>query len=323
MIEGPDPRIGMVLHSRYQILQRLAEGAMAVVYRGERVRLHRPVAIKFLHESYASSEDGMRRFEREAMAMSQLAHPNCVSVTDFGLDEGAPYLVMDFIDGQSLREALRIAQRMRPARALDITRQILAGLAHAHAHGIIHRDIKPENILVASVEGHGERVSILDFGLAKLRNENSVTTGLAVGTPSYMSPEQTMGERVDERVDVYATGIILYELLVGKKPFMADSPFDIMRMQREQAPPPLAIAAPDLKASPELEALIGKALAKRREARFPSAAAFGAALDAVPEAQRRGASRPPVAARKRGGLLIAVGLLVIAAVVAAVILGQG
>jgi eukaryotic-like serine/threonine-protein kinase len=320
MIEGPDSRIGMVLHSRYQILQRLAEGAMAVVYRGERVRLRRPVAIKFLHESYASSEDGMRRFEREAMAMSQLAHPNCVSVTDFGLDQGAPYLVMDFIDGQSLREVLRIEQRMRPARALDVARQILAGLAHAHGHGIIHRDIKPENILLSTVEGHGEQVSILDFGLAKLRNENSVTTGLAVGTPSYMSPEQTLGERVDERVDVYATGIILYELLVGKKPFMADSPFDIMRMQREQTAPPLAIAAPDLRASPELEALIARALAKRRESRFPSAAAFGAALDAVPEAQR-GPKRAQSTAGRRSGILIAVAVL-IAAVIAAVILSQ-
>jgi len=322
MIEGPDPRIGMLLHSRYQILQRLAEGAMAVVYRGERVRLRRPVAIKFLHESYAATEDGLRRFEREAMAMSQLAHPNCVSVTDFGLDQGAPYLVMDFIEGQSLREVLRIAQRLRPARALDITRQLLAGLAHAHAHGIIHRDIKPENILVSSVEGHGERVSILDFGLAKLRNENSVTTGLAVGTPSYMSPEQTMGERVDERVDIYASGIILYELLVGKKPFMADSPFDIMRMQREQAPPPLAIAAPDLKASPELEALIRRALAKSREARFPSAAAFGAALDQVPEAQRGGPARKPTTTGGgRSGLVVAA-LVLIAAVIVAVILSQ-
>ncbi len=199
---------------------------------------------------------------------------------------------------------------MRPARALDIARQILAGLAHAHAHGIIHRDIKPENILVSTVEGHGERVSILDFGLAKLLNENSVTTGLAVGTPSYMSPEQTLGERVDERVDVYATGIILYELLVGKKPFMADSPFDIMRMQREQAPPPLAIAAPDLRASPELEALL-----------FPSAAAFGAALDAVPEAQRRGATRPQAATGRKSGLVIAA-LFLLAAVIAAVILSQ-
>jgi eukaryotic-like serine/threonine-protein kinase len=216
---------------------------------------------------------------------------------------------------------LRIAQRMPPWRALEIARQVLAGLAHAHAHGIIHRDIKPENILVSSVEGHGERVSILDFGLAKLRNENSVTTGLAVGTPSYMSPEQTMGERVDERVDVYATGIILYELLVGKKPFMADSPFDIMRMQREQAPPPLAIAAPDLRASPELEALIRKALAKSREGRFPSAAAFGAALDQVPEAQRQRTANPAPTGSRKSGLLIAVAVL-IAAVIVAVILSQ-
>jgi serine/threonine protein kinase len=317
-MEGSDPRIGTVLHGRYQILQRLAAGAMAVVYRGERVRLRRQVAIKFLHESYASSEDGMRRFEREAMAMSQLVHPNCVAVTDFGLDHGAPYLVMDFINGRSLREVLRVEGRMPPSRALDIVRQILAGLAHAHGHGIIHRDIKPENILLSSVEGLGEQVSILDFGLAKLRNEGSVTTGLAVGTPSYMSPEQTTGERVDERVDIYATGIILYELLVGKKPFQADSPFDVMRMHREERAAPLSIAAPDLRASTELEALIARALAKQREGRFPSAAAFGAALEEVPEARR---GPPERSGGSRIGLLVAVAVL-LAAALAAVVLSQ-
>ncbi|HLU67020.1 MAG TPA: serine/threonine-protein kinase [Kofleriaceae bacterium] len=312
---APDPRIGTVLHDRYLILQRLAAGAMAVVYRGERLRLKRQVAVKFLHESYAASEDGMKRFEREALAMSQLSHPNCVAVTDFGSDQGSPYLVMDFINGRSLREVLRVEQRMPASRAVQIARQILAGLTHAHGHGIIHRDIKPENILLSSVEGHGEQVRILDFGLAKLRNESTVTTGLAIGTPGYMSPEQTIGEPVDERADVYATGIILYELLVGRKPFHADSPYDVMRLHREATPPPLSTWAPDLRLSSELEAVVQRALAKDREARFPSAAAFLQALEATPEA-RRARGGELAGGRDRKAIAIAIVLAMVVVILA-------
>jgi eukaryotic-like serine/threonine-protein kinase len=276
-----------VLHGRYRVLQCLTRGGMGVVYRGERLQLGRPVAIKFLHESYAAADDGKRRFEVEARAMSRLAHPNCVAVTDFGVDQGAPYLVMDFVPGQTLRDLLAVEGRLPPSRALDIIRQVLAGVAHAHGHQIVHRDLKPENVLVTALEGHGEHVRIVDFGLAKLRNEASVTTGIAVGTPSYMSPEQTMGSKVDERADIYATGVMLYELLVGHKPFHASSPFELMRMHREVPPTPLARAAPDMRISQELEAAIQRALAKEREDRFPSAAAFLAALDATPEAHGR------------------------------------
>src|SRR5262245_11989339 len=209
----PDPRIGTVLHDRYLVLERVTEGSMGVVYRGERVGLKRPVAIKFLSESYATTADGVRRFEVEARAMSRLAHPNCVAVTDYGLDHGAPYLVLDYVTGRTLRQVIRDDTRLPPARAIGIVRQVLAGLTHAHAQGIIHRDVKPENILLTPVVGHGEQVRLVDFGLAKLRDERSITTGVAVGTPGYMAPEQTIGERVDERADVYATGIILFELL--------------------------------------------------------------------------------------------------------------
>jgi serine/threonine-protein kinase len=313
---APDPRLGTVLHDRYEIQQRLAAGAMAVVYRGERVRLKRPVAIKFLHESYASSDDGMMRFEREALVMSQLNHPNCVSVTDFGVDQGSPYLVMDFIDGRSLREVLGVEHRMPASRALHIVRQILAGLAHAHGHGIIHRDIKPENILLTTVEGLGEQVRILDFGLAKLRNETSVTTGIAVGTPGYMSPEQTTGERVDERADIYATGIMLYELLSGKKPFQSDSPYDVMRMHREVTPTPLCFAAPEARVSDQLDAVIQRALAKPRESRFASASQFLLALEETPEGQQaKGRGPAPSGFNVKPAVAIAVGLVVLAIIV--------
>ena len=282
-----DPRLGTVLYGRYQLLERLSAGAMGVVYRAERVKLGRPVAIKFLHESFAATEDGMRRFEVEARAMSRLNHPNCVSVTDFGVDQGAPYLVMDFVTGHSLRQVLVAEGRMEPERVVSVVRQLLAGLAHAHGHGIIHRDVKPENVLLTPVEGHGEQVRILDFGLAKLRDESSVTTGVAVGTPGYMSPEQTAGERVDQRADVYAAGIILHELVVGRKPFVDDSPFEVMRMHREDKPRAMTGAAPGVVVSSELEGVVQRALAKSRDERFGSAAAFLAALVATPEASGR------------------------------------
>ena len=309
---GPDPHLGTVLHGRYLVSERVAEGAMAVVYRGERVGLKRQVAIKFLHESYASSEDGMRRFEVEARAMSRLTHPNCVAVTDYGLDNGAPYLVMDFVTGQSLRDLLESEVRLRPQRAVSIVKQVLAGLTHAHGQGIVHRDIKPENIVTSSVEGHGEQIRILDFGLAKLRDENSVTSGLAVGTPGYMSPEQTVGEKVDERADLYATGIILFELMAGRKPFQAESPFDVMRMHREAAVPPLSAAAPGVSISDELEAVVRRALAKSRSERFATAGAFLEALEATPEAE----GTQVIQARARGrrvGLTFAVGASVVLA----------
>jgi eukaryotic-like serine/threonine-protein kinase len=284
-MHSPDPRIGTVLHDRYRVEERMSEGSMGAVYRAERIGLKRQVAIKFLNEGYAASEDGMRRFEVEARAMSRLNHPNCVSVTDFGLEHGQPYLVMDFVTGRTLRQVLAQEWRVEPARALEIVRQVLAGLAHAHAQDIVHRDVKPENILLAPVEGHGEQVRIVDFGLAKLRDEGSITTGVAVGTPSYMSPEQTMGHKVDERADVYATGVILFELLTGEKPFKADSVFEVLRMHREVTPPTLSAVAPNRTFSPELEDVVRRALAKDRAQRFTNAAAFLSALSGVPEAR--------------------------------------
>ena len=280
----PDPRVGTVLQGRYKVLERRTEGSMGVVYRGERLAINRPVAIKFLSEGYAVTDDGRRRFEVEARAMSRLEHPNCVPVTDFGVDEGSPYLVMDFVNGRTLREMLVDEWRLPPARAVALVRQVLAGVAHAHAQGIIHRDLKPENVLVTPVEGHGEHVRIVDFGLAKLRDDGSFTTGVAVGTPGYMSPEQTIGEKADERADVYAVGIILYELLTGAKPFQSEIPFEVMRQHREVTPAPLATAAAGVAISSRLEAVVMKALAKAREDRYQSASAFRTALEGVPEA---------------------------------------
>jgi eukaryotic-like serine/threonine-protein kinase len=285
----PDPRIGHLLQGRYRILSKLASGAMGVVYKGERVQLARPVAVKFLHPWIAAQKAFLTRFENEAKAMSRLQHPNCVSVIDFGVD-GSPYLVMDFVTGGTLREVMQ-AGPVAIERVFKIAQQLLAGMAHAHAQGIVHRDLKPENLILSGEEGIEEHLRILDFGLAKLRDGPAMTAGFAVGTPSYMSPEQSGGQgTVDARSDLYAVGVLLFEILAGRKPFQSENVGELIFMHRESPPPLLREAAPAAGYSPALEAAIGRALAKLPEDRFQSASDFAAALAATPDAQ--GGARP-------------------------------
>src|SRR5688572_19907192 len=228
-VDNEDPRVGSVLQGRYKIISRLAAGGMGVVYRGERVHLKRPVAIKFLHPTFAAQESIVKRFETEAMAMSRLGHPHCVSVIDFGVDAGAPYVVMDFVQGTNLRDLID-AGPVPQARAIAIVRQLLAAIAHAHGQGIVHRDVKPANIMLSEATGTGDHVRVLDFGLAKLHDAQAMgdqsIASMVVGTPSYMSPEQARGDKVDTRSDVYSTGVVLYELLTGKKPFESTEAFE-------------------------------------------------------------------------------------------------
>jgi serine/threonine-protein kinase len=292
--EPPDPRVGAVLQGRYRLDAQLASGAMGIVYRGERLQLGRPVAVKFLHPWIATQRAFLDRFQNEARAMSRLQHPNCVSVIDFGVD-GAPYLVMDFITGKTLRDTIA-GGRLEPARALRLVRQLLAGLGYAHAQGIIHRDLKPENLILSDEPGLSDHLRILDFGLAKLRDGPAMTAGLAVGTPSYMSPEQTGADgAIDARTDLYAVGIVLFELLAGQKPFRSENVGELLLMHRDQPPPLLRAFAPDVGLSAEIESVVSKALSKFADDRYQSAAEFTAALDATPEG---GAARPaPVAGR--------------------------
>jgi hypothetical protein len=271
-----------VLQGRYRILSRIASGAMGVVYRGERVQLGRPVAVKFLHPWIASQQAFLTRFDTEARAMSRLSHPNCVSVIDFGID-GSPYLVMDFVTGRTLRDTLA-GGRFSVSRALHVVRQLLAGLAHAHAQGIVHRDLKPENIVLSEEAGLVDHLRILDFGLAKLRDGPAMTAGLAVGTPSYMSPEQTGADgAIDARTDLYAVGVLLFELLAGRKPFASENVGELLLMHRERPAPLLRTAAPDGGFSAALEAVVDKALSKFADDRFQTATAFSDAISATPE----------------------------------------
>jgi len=261
---------------------------MGAVYRGERLQLGRAVAIKFLHLAFLREPEFQRRFEVEARAMSRLGHPHCVSVIDFGVAD-VPYLVMDFVHGVTLRDL--IERGALPAgRALLIMRQVLGGLSHAHGKGVIHRDIKPANVMLTEATGTGDHVRILDFGLAKMftPGEKSATVPMAIGTPSYMSPEQARGETVDARSDVYSAGVMLFELLTGEKPFLAEEAFSIIRMQIEDTPPRLSDKAPEgLRFSPELERVVARALEKRPEDRFQTAAELAEALESVPEGMQR------------------------------------
>jgi eukaryotic-like serine/threonine-protein kinase len=282
-----DPRVGQVLGGRYKLLGAIAEGGMGVVYRGERVGLGRAVAVKFLHAWFASEEKARKRFEIEARAMARLQHPACASVIDFGLIDGSPYVVMDFFEGETLRDLLDRGP-LDPGRAVAIIRQLLAGLSHAHGQGIIHRDIKPANVLVGEATGLGDQIRILDFGLAKLREgAPRLTAGVAIGTPAYMAPEQTLSETVDERTDVYATGVLLFEMLTGSKPFTADSPGEVLLMHRESARPRASWTAPDRGISAELDEVVATAMAVEPDERHDSAEAMAKALAATPEARGR------------------------------------
>ncbi len=277
---------GQVLDGRYRVIAPVGKGAMGSVYRAEDVKLGRTVAVKVMNEHVPNEMSTRRRFDREATAMAKLEHPHCASILDVGMHGDQPFVVMDFISGRSL-DALVAEGPLPVARAVELTRQILFGLAHAHEHGIIHRDIKPANIVLSQKSGVGDHVKVLDFGLAKLSQETSnLTVGVIVGTPSYMAPEQIRGLALDQRVDVYACGVLLYELLTGTKPFRAPSnePLAICMAHLNDPVPRLADALPghDFGA---LEDVVAHALAKDRDRRFTSATAFANALVAAVPAQ--------------------------------------
>ncbi len=281
----PDPYVGAVLAERYRILGRLGEGGMGTVYRAEHVHMRKQVALKLLHGDLGRMEEAVRRFEREAQSASRLSHPNIIGVTDFGkAPSGELYLVMELVKGESLADLITREKRLPVDRALHIMRQILAALAHAHAQGVVHRDLKPANIMVS---GDSEaQVKILDFGIAKMTDasegESRFTQGAMVfGTPSYMSPEQATAQDVDLRADLYACGVLMFELLTGRKPFVADDLIKVMAMQVTQPPPPFSVAAPQVAFPVGVEPAVLRALEKDRTRRYQSADDFLAAIEGL------------------------------------------
>jgi serine/threonine-protein kinase len=298
----PDPFIGRTLGGRYEVLARLGAGGVGLVYQGRQVQLDRPVAIKVLQQSAAASPEWRRRFEREARALSALAHPNVVPLTDFGIDGDVPYLVMELLQGKTLADLINEGPSS-PARALDIVGQTLRGLAFAHRQGIVHRDLKPANIFLQALPDHADHVRLLDFGMAKFLEdagspslaENLSRVGVVFGTPSYMSPEQARAERVDTRADIYAAGAILFQLLAGRLPFVADTPEGVMEAHVSAPIPSLTDVRPDLAIARLVQPVINRAMAKKPAGRYPQALWMLSALEACNDVSRVAAPSAPLA----------------------------
>ncbi len=294
-----DPLIGRTLDGRYEVLERLGEGGAGVVYRGRQVQLGRFVAIKVLHEEMAASAEWRRRFEREARALSVLAHPNVVPVTDSGIDRGVPFLVMELLQGKTLGDLIKEG-RLPLGRALNIARQTLRGLAFAHGQGIVHRDLKPANVFLQALSDQDDHVRLLDFGMVKFLEGSSSRTnaeltraGAVIGTPAYMSPEQVKGGPADARTDVYAAGVLLFELLAGRRPFVSDTAEGYIGAHLTQPVPSLAKVRPRVARAALFQAVIARAMSKNPAGRFSDAAAMLAALEGV-------STRVPAAALSGG-----------------------
>jgi hypothetical protein len=321
--------VGKVLDERYEMLELIGDGGVGVVYRARRLRLERMVAIKVLQESLVQDTGFVRRFQREAVAMSRLYHPHCLAVTDFGVYESRPYLVLEWVPGQTVTKLLENGPFL-PQRAVGITLQLLETLEYFHRHHVIHRDLKSENVMLVESGGTTDFVKVLDFGMAKILEGPGADSqlskiGLVPGTPSAMAPEQIYQLPPDPRIDIYATGILLYEMVVGHRPFSGPDMAAIVKMQVTTPPkPPREILGEDA-LSAELEQVIIKALQKDRFDRFGTAEDMAAALRLTPEGQASASPHltvPPVlvAPRRRWALraglggMIAAGILVAAVV---------
>lgn len=242
--------IGTLISGRYRVEALLGEGAMGAVYRAEHVLMQKAVALKVLHQTSSQNPEVVRRFEREAVAAGRIEHPNVAGATDFGqLEDGSFFLVLEYIDGKSLGQLIEEEAPLEAARACRISIQIAAALAAAHAAGIVHRDLKPENVMLPHSEPGNEIVKVLDFGMAKLQHADASETqltmhGAVYGTPQYMAPEQAAGAEVDRRADLYAVGLMLYEMLVGRPPFVADTLMALLIKHMTEKPPALPASMP-------------------------------------------------------------------------------
>ncbi len=268
--------VGKTVLERYRVESVLGKGAMGTVYRGSHHRLARSVAIKVLHPYLVHDRTIVARFEREAKAAARLSHANVISVLDVGeTEDGAHVMVLEFAQGPSLADLMK--QRLEPARAVSLVRQLLAGLDHAHNAGLIHRDLKPANIMIETSDSGEEIARIVDFGIAVIADPDEslgggklTSTGQILGTPLYMAPEQAKGDPIDHRVDLYALGATLYEMLAGAWPFVGSS-LEIAVAKIAQDPPPIAQRAPGVVIDPILERFTQKLMARTLEARFRSA----------------------------------------------------
>lgn len=265
---------GLILDNRYKIISKIGVGGMADVFKGEDTLLGRPVAVKLLHSNFAGDDDFVARFKREAQAAGKLSHPNIVSMYDVGFDQGYHYIVMEYIEGETLKEYITRHERISIDNAVKFTIAIAEGLEHAHAMGIVHCDIKPHNVLITK-QG---RIKVTDFGIARAMNAGTTMmyTNSIMGSAHYLSPEQASGKPVNGSTDIYSLGAVLYEMLTGRVPYEGETPISVaLKHVRERLIPPTRYnpSIPTL-----LEAAVIKALAKRPEDRFSNITEMIAAL---------------------------------------------
>jgi tRNA A-37 threonylcarbamoyl transferase component Bud32 len=275
--------VGKVVAGRYKVLDKLGEGGMGIVYLAEHITIEKKVALKVLLQEYAAKADLKDRFLQEAKAAAKIGHENIVDITDFGTTpDGSVFFAMEYLDGVDLSLAIRKGGPMPWSRAKPILIQICRALGAAHSKGIIHRDMKPENIHLIEREGRADFAKVLDFGIAKMsmdQGEKRLTrTGMIFGTPEYMSPEQAQGNKPDHRVDIYAVGVIMYEMVTGAVPFKADTFMGILTKHIFEAPVPPNQTSDQVQIPGEVEAIILKALAKDRDDRFKSMTEMAASI---------------------------------------------
>ncbi len=283
---------GMIIRNKYQILARIGVGGMGVVYKARHLTFNEVCAIKIVNDVIAGDANFLQRFQKEAVVTRKLRHPNAVRVDDFDYtDDGRPFIVMELVEGKDIGEILREQGLFRVLRAVRITMQVARALGVAHKLGIVHRDIKPGNILLTTDEQGEEAAKVLDFGIAKLReavgdaNPGMTMTGMVVGTPLYMSPEQFMGKKtdgeIDGRTDLYSLGVVLYQMVTAQLPFEGDTLYSLMMQHMEGTVRPPHELAPELHIPESLSRVILKAIDKSREQRFQTADELVAALNEV------------------------------------------
>lgn len=273
---GPDPLIGRLINDRFKVVALVARGGMGKVYRAEQAPLGRTCALKVLNPKYAGDHDPEfhKRFFLEASIASKLTHPNTVTIFDYGrTDDDIYYMAMEYLEGRTLHRAIREEGSFSEERTAHIARQVCRSLREAHSLGVIHRDLKPANVYLVEHADEHDFVKVLDFGLVKnVENpgEDLTQAGLFMGSPKYMAPEQIKGDKVDGRTDIYALGIIMYEMLTGKVPFDRPNSVHIMMAHVNEPPPPMRSINPDIQISPSSEELILRCLEKDPELRYPS-----------------------------------------------------
>jgi serine/threonine protein kinase len=277
-----DDLVGSIIGERYHVIRKLGQGGMGQVYLAEHVKMRRMSAVKVMHPAMVHDADAISRFNREAANASRINHPNVAGIYDFGeTPEGLIYLAMELIEGESLTDLVKRHGQLPVHRAAEITRQTAEALTVAHEMGIVHRDLKPDNIMIAKGRDGLDLVKVVDFGIAKagdVESQKVTRTGMVVGTPEYMSPEQLAGDRMDGRSDLYSLALVAFNMLTGKLPFPSDSAQTSMIMRLTDRPKTLAEMMPGVQWPAEVQAVMDRALERDAALRYATAIDFGRAL---------------------------------------------